>query len=330
MPELTVSLQQIFNISTPEEFNEVAVGLFHYQHQHNPVYRSFAERIVPDVGKVKHHLDIPFLPISLFKTHAITTGEFEAEAVFTSSGTTGTERSRHFVKDTGIYRQSFLKAFGHFLGDPGKYVILALLPSYLEQEGSSLVFMVRELIQATRQPASGFYLNDYAKLAAMLEQLKREKRKVILFGVTYALLDLAEQYPLNFPEMVVIETGGMKGRRKELVREALHGILKNAFGIKQVYSEYGMTELLSQAYATGEGFFKTPPWMKVLIRDPNDPLCLLPSERTGGINVIDLANVYSCGFIATLDLGRVFPDGSFEVLGRFDHSDVRGCNLLID
>jgi phenylacetate-coenzyme A ligase PaaK-like adenylate-forming protein len=278
---------------------------------------------------IKHYRDIPFMPIGFFKSHRVVSGDFEPEIVFTSSGTTGITTSRHHIKSVELYIQSFMHGFRHFFGSAEQYTILALLPSYLEREGSSLVLMADQLIKRSHQTESGFFLHNYNKLADILVHLKTLKKPTILLGVTYALLDMAEQFPLYFPELIVMETGGMKGKRKEMVRDELHQQLMEGFGIDQVFSEYGMTELLSQAYSKGHGVFYTPPWMKILIRDTNDPLSILPEGQSGGINVIDLANIYSCSFIETQDLGRSHSDGSFEILGRFDNSDIRGCNLLI-
>jgi phenylacetate-coenzyme A ligase PaaK-like adenylate-forming protein len=249
--------------------------------------------------------------------------------VFSSSGTTGNQNSRHYVKDISLYEESFFRSFEMFFGKPDDYIILALLPSYLEREGSSLIYMVDHLMQKSDHPENGFYLHEYEELSGKLQILKNQGKKVILIGVSFALLDMAERHPLDFPDLVIIETGGMKGRRQELVREELHNRLKKAFSVDRICSEYGMTELLSQAYSMGEGLFMTPPWMKILIRDTNDPFTLIADGRTGGINVIDLANIHSCSFIATQDLGKMNKDGRFEVLGRFDNSDVRGCNLMV-
>ncbi|MGB7393621.1 MAG: acyl transferase, partial [Pricia sp.] len=253
----------------------------------------------------------------------------QSEVVFTSSGTTGSLTSRHYVKDIGVYEKSFRKAFFHFYGSISEYCVLALLPSYLEREGSSLIYMVDDLIQKSGHPESGFYLNDLKGLKNQLVQLEASGTKTLLIGVSFALLDLAETYPLKLQNTIIMETGGMKGRRRELIRDELHHILKSAFGVDRIHSEYGMTELLSQAYSKGNGHFETPPWMKILIRDTEDPLTYQPIGKTGGINVIDLANRNSCAFIATQDLGKMHPNGSFEILGRFDHSDVRGCNLMV-
>lgn len=318
---------RIFTISSEREFNDISLEVFHYQYHNVDIYKKYVDSIHSDIRSIKDYDRIPFLPVEFFKTHKIMAKGFIEERTFLSSGTTGSDQSRHFVADLSLYEKSFVKGFELFYGSPEKYVILALLPSYLERKGSSLIFMAEKLIKLSKNPESGFYLSNYDDLAALLR--KTETRKVFLLGVTYALLDLAEKYDLNLKDSVVMETGGMKGRRKEMVREELHSILKKGFGIDKVHSEYGMTELLSQAYSKGDGIFQTPPWMKIVIRDTNDPLSLIDNGKTGGINVIDLANLHSCSFIATQDLGKKYDNGSFEVLGRFDSSDIRGCNLLV-
>ncbi len=331
MPEFAAIEKQIFEVNSTDKFNELALKIFHFQYKKIRVYKQFVDSLQVNTVQITHYSQIPFLPIELFKQHRIIADGFQAEEVFTSSGTTGLQTSSHFVAKANLYIKSFTKGFEKFFGRADDFVILALLPSYLEQGGSSLVYMSQKLIELSGSLESGFYLNDYEKLAEVLKKLRSEKKKVILLGVTYALLDLAEQFPIGFPALYLVETGGMKGRRPEMIREELHEKLKKAFDIKQVYSEYGMTELLSQAWSMGEGVFETPPWMKVLIRDVNDPLSLLPDGKTGGINIIDFANLYSCSFIASSDLGKQMPGkkGKFFVLGRFDNSDVRGCNLLV-
>ena len=330
MPQLKMLENKIFSIKNKAEFEELALQVFHMQFQSNLVYRQFSEILGKQPSNVKKVLDIPFLPVEFFKNHQIKTGDFVEEIIFSSSGTTGLQASRHYVKKLSIYERSFIKGFEYFFGNPEKYVILALLPSYLERDGSSLIYMANTLISLSRKKESGFYLNEYENLSRQLEILKKEKKPVILLGVTYALLELAERSPKNFPELIVMETGGMKGKRKEIIRDELHFLLKKSFGTQKIFSEYGMTELLSQAYSLGDGLFETPNWMDVLIRDTNDPLSFLPVRKTGGINIIDLANIYSCSFLATQDLGKSFENGKFEILGRFDNSDVRGCNLLVD
>ncbi len=320
---------QIFQHHDEQSFNALCLEIFRFQYKNNTVYRRFVDYLGKNVNAVAHFTEIPFLPIGFFKTHQVISGDFKAEAVFTSSGTTGINTSRHQVKSLGLYKQSFLKAFEQFFGSVQQYIILALLPSYLEREGSSLVLMAHELIGESNHPESGFFLHNYRELSSLLLRLKKENKPTVLLGVTYALLDMAEQFPMNFPHLLVMETGGMKGKRKEMIREELHQKIRTGFGVQQVCSEYGMTELLSQAYSQGDGIFQTPPWMKILIRDTNDPLLLLENGKSGGINVIDLANIYSCSFIETQDLGKIHPNGNFEILGRFDNSDIRGCNLLV-
>lgn len=269
------------------------------------------------------------MPVEFFKSHQVVTGGGEPDVVFTSSGTTGMITSSHLVTDVSWYVESFRRAFHLFYGDITEYTVLALLPSYLERKGSSLIYMAQDLTAQSSNPDSGFYLYNHDALFSNLQKQQQLGKPTILIGVTFALLDFVEQYTIDFPELVVMETGGMKGRRKEMIREDLHQTLCNGFGVNSIHSEYGMTELLSQAYSKGEGIFNCPPWMRILTRDPNDPLTLVVGGRTGGVNIIDLANINSCSFIATQDLGKVYADGSFEVLGRFDNSDIRGCNLLI-
>ncbi|MEZ4809521.1 MAG: acyl transferase [Allomuricauda sp.] len=321
-------IQRIFSISNPREFERLALEVFQFQYTHNPQYKTFCELLGKPPSKIRHTSDIPFLPIEFFKTHKVATSQQPPEVIFESSGTTKSAISRHYVPDLGLYRQSFLKGFAEFYGPVETYCVLALLPSYLEREGSSLVYMVNEFITRSQHPESGFYLYDLEALKQQLIHLENQQTKTLLIGVSFALLDLAEQFPLPLKHTVIMETGGMKGRRKELIRKELHSVLKTAFGVPKIHSEYGMTELLSQAYSQGDGLFKTPPWMKIMVRDTEDPLTLQNHGVTGGINVIDLANVYSCSFIATQDLGRAYPNETFEVLGRFDHSDIRGCNLM--
>lgn len=329
MPQTEYLTNRIFQIRNSNDFNELALEIFHYQVENNEFYKKFVESISIQPDQINEYQQIPFLPIEFFKSQQIVSGKFDPEITFQSSGTTGQTTSKHFVKSRNLYQNSFLKAFELFFSSPKEYVILALLPSYLEQKNSSLVYMVESLIHKSRSAESGFFLHNYDALHKRLIELKKQEKKVILFGVTYALLDLAEQFPIDFSELIIIETGGMKGRRKEMVREEVHAILKHAFGVSHIYSEYGMTELLSQAYSKGDGVYSTPPWMKVLIRDTNDPYSLMPYGKTGGLNVIDLANIHSCSFIATQDLGKLNTEGQFEVLGRFDNSDIRGCNLMV-
>lgn len=301
--------------------------IFRFQALHNPVYAQFLEALQVNPAAVETVEQVPFLPVRFFKTKEVQTTVFEPEAVFESSGTTGTVNSRHLVKDLGIYRQSFTRSFELFYGPVNGWCIIGLLPSYLERKGSSLVFMTDELIKASGHPQSGFYLNDQEKLPAVLKELEAKGQKTLLLGVTFALLDLAERFPQPLQNTIVMETGGMKGRRRELLREEVHDILKKAFGLPVIHSEYGMTELLTQAYSKGGGIFSCPPWMKIVLRDEEDPFTVTRSGK-GIINVIDLANVYSCCFLATDDAGQAYPDGQFEVLGRVDGSDIRGCSLL--
>jgi hypothetical protein len=318
-----------FSIHSEDAFNKQALELFYYQSESVAVYRDYLKMLKINTREINSWSEIPCLPIQFFKSHKVLAENEKTSFVFESSGTTGSINSKHFVADKSLYEQSFTNGFELFYGDVKKYCVLALLPSYLERNNSSLVYMADRLIKESQHPASGFYLDQYKELSLLLADLRKRKQATILIGVTYALLDLIEQYPLRFPELIIMETGGMKGRRKEMVREELHSSLMKGFSVKTIHSEYGMTELLSQAYSNGKGIFKCPPWMRIAIRDINDPLSQIPNAATGGINVIDLANVYSCGFIATQDLGKRNDDGSFEVIGRFDNSDLRGCNLLV-
>lgn len=320
---------QVFPIQNDQQFTDIALQAFRFQAQNCPVYREFITNLKVDITKVKRIDEIPFLPISFFKSHEVLSSTGEIQTTFTSSGTTGMINSRHLVTDLTWYEESFRRAFHHFYGDIKDYTILALLPSYLERAGSSLIYMAEDLIKGSVNIDSGFYLYNHEDLFYQLKKLQQAQRSTLLIGVTFALLDFVEHFPLNFPELTVMETGGMKGRRKEMIREELHETLCKGFGVDAIHSEYGMTELLSQAYSKGSGIFNCPPWMKVITRDTNDPVSSLDNDKTGGINVIDLANINSCAFIATQDLGKVYKDGSFEVLGRFDDSDIRGCNLLI-
>ena len=333
MYRLKPLINLIFNIKNDAAFQEQALLVFRYQAANNPVYKQYLTTLGVSVEKVQNIREIPFLPIELFKSHQLISGKEDVQEIFTSSGTTGMQQSKHFVTDVSLYEESYRRAFHLFYGNISDYCILALLPSYLEREGSSLIYMVEDLIRRSANPDSGFYLHNHKELLLILEQLEYKKQKTILLGVTYSLLDLAELYiaenrkPLQ--HTIIMETGGMKGKRKEMIREELHGILCNSFGVSDIHSEYGMTELLSQAYSKGKGRFACPPWMHILIRDTNDPFSYHGENKTGGINVIDLANINSCAFIATQDLGKTYNDGTFEVLGRFDASDVRGCNLLV-
>lgn len=319
----------IFTIRDEVAFNAQALAVFRYQAAHVAIYKRYISYLGRNVADVQHYTDIPFLPIEFFKTQAVIADGAHAEITFQSSGTTGSVTSKHLVAQPSLYAQSYNAAFQIFYGDPAQTAILALLPSYQEREGSSLIYMVNDLIAQSHVPESGYFLADHQSLFQTLTTLQQKGVKTVLFGVTYALLDFIDAYALDFPELIVMETGGMKGRRKEMIRTELHDLLRRGFGVPHVHSEYGMTELLSQAYAVQEGLFQTPPWMKVLMRDTNDPLTLLHQRQTGAINIIDLANLHSCAFIATQDLGKMHPDGRFEILGRFDNSDIRGCNLLV-
>lgn len=321
--------ENVFTISDEESFNKVALEVFNDQALNNAVYQRHLSYLGVQAHNIQSYLEIPFLPIEFFKTQNILTSGQHAEITFTSSGTTGMSTSKHHVPDLSWYEQSFRKAFQLFYGNIEEIAVLALLPSYLEREGSSLIYMVDDLIKSSQQEESNYFLYNHEELFQALTVLKNKGKKTILIGVTYALLDFIASYRVHFPELIVMETGGMKGKRKEMVREELHKALCFGFGVEKIHAEYGMTELLSQGYSAGRGLFHTPPWMKILIRDTNDPLTLIDNTKTGAINVIDLANYHSCSFIATQDLGRFHPNGSFEVLGRFDNADIRGCNLLV-
>lgn len=312
---------------TEKNTEDQALSLFLKQFEHNPIYRSFCDLINKTPAEANSVCQIPFLPISFFKSHQVITGTKEYTQTFVSSGTGGTP-STHYVKDMGLYEESFMTSFKQFYGNIDQYAIVGLLPGYLERPNSSLVYMVQQLIEASGEADSGFYLNQHKELHDLLVSREAKNKKNLLIGVSFALMDFAEAFPCEVPSTIVMETGGMKGRRKELLREELHATLTQHLGVPYIHSEYGMTELLSQAYAPRNGIFQTPPWMRVLVRNPNDPFDIQPSGR-GCLNIIDLANQHSCAFIATDDLGVVHEDGSFEVLGRFDAADVRGCNLMI-
>lgn len=318
----------IFNISSKTEFEELVFEVFKFQFEHNLIYRSFCDLLYKHPSDIKHIEDIPFLPIQFFKIHHILSSVSKIQKTFTSSGTTGSITSKHYVTDLNIYEKSFRKGFNCFYGNIEDYVILALLPSYLERDGSSLIYMANDLIKASKHTESGFYLNNLDELSETLHKLENKGQKTLLIGVSFALLDLIEKNIFNLKHTIVMETGGMKGRRKEMIRAELHDILCNGFGVSKIHSEYGMTELLSQAYSKGKGVFECPPWMKVLIRDTEDAFSITNKNKSGGINIIDLANVNSCSFIATQDLGKTH-NTTFEVLGRFDNSDIRGCNLMV-
>ena len=324
-----ISIQNIFSIATSKQFEKIALKVFRFQYDNNLVYQQFCNFLKKDKNNVKALTEIPFLPIQFFKSHEVLSSAQPIQQTFTSSGTTGVQTSKHFVTDVSLYEQSYRLGFSEFYGNIEDYCVLALLPSYLEREGSSLIYMVEDLIQASNHEDSGFYLNNYDDLITKLIELDNSGQNVILIGVTYALLDLIELRKFQLKNTIIMETGGMKGKRKELIREELHTILCNGFGVSKIHSEYGMTELLSQAYSLGDGVFECPQWMQILIRDTEDALTYVSDGKTGGINVIDLANINSCSFIATQDLGKKYPNHSFEVLGRFDNSDIRGCNLMV-
>ena len=326
---LMIDYKDIFNIKTETDFEQLTLEVFRFQFENNTIYRSFCDLLNIYHTDVKSIKEIPFLPIQFFKSHKVICNSFKEETIFTSSGTTGQTTSKHYVSNLSLYKESFLKGFEQFYGKIEDYTILALLPSYLEREGSSLIYMVEELIFKSNSEKSGFYLNNLEDLRKVITEQENSNKKTLLIGVSFALLDLVENYQFQLKNTIVMETGGMKGRRKELIRSELHELLKKGFGVNKIHSEYGMTELLSQAYSKGNGIFKCPNWMRILTRDTEDALTILDSPQTGGINVIDLANLYSCSFIATQDLGKVYPDNSFEILGRFDTSDIRGCNLMV-
>lgn len=321
---------KIFRVN---EQDQIALEIFRFQYQYTTIYREYVDALGIDPGSVNRINEIPFLPIRFFKSHPVQAGVFAPALVFESSGTTGSINSRHLVKDAGLYRESFTLGFERFYGPASGWCIIGLLPSYLERQNSSLVYMVNELIRLSGRPQSGFYLNEHEKLADVLSGLEEKGQPTLLIGVTFGLLDFAESS--NLPALrhtTVMETGGMKGRRRELIRQEVHDLLSEAFKTPLIHSEYGMTELLSQAYSKGNGLFSCPPWMQVLVRDEADPLSILqPGQNhpvTGAVNIIDLANVHSCSFIATDDAAKVYPDGSFEILGRLDNSDIRGCSLM--
>ena len=328
-------IDKIFSVAPPD-FEPLALEIFRFQYENNSLYRRYADALHILKEDVQAISDIPFLPIRFFKSHIVTTTTFIPELVFESSGTTATVNSRHHVKDAGIYKRSFIKTFEKFYGHPSRWCILGLLPSYLERNGSSLTLMAEELIQLSGHPQSGFYIYDHEKLYAVLQQLEQQQQQTLLLGVTFGLLDFADKYSMQLRYTTIMETGGMKGRREEMTRQQLHDILKERLGVTAVHAEYGMTELLSQAYSKGEGVYECADWMKVLVREEEDPLLVRDRSMVsthahlgGVINVIDLANIHSCSFIATDDIGKLYPDGSFEVLGRIDNSDIRGCSLLM-
>jgi len=323
-------VDRIFGISSEDEFREVTMDVFRYQSTENPVYAEYIRLLDRSPGSVGSPEEIPFLPVEFFRKHKVLSGNTEPEILFESSGTTSTEAIKHYVCDLGVYRKSFTRGFEIFYGKPEDYCILALLPSYLGRENSSLVFMADELIRLSGHPKSGFYLDNLDELVKHIRDLETSGQRSLLLGVSFALADIVEKFQLDLHYTIVMETGGMKGKRKEITREELHGSLKKGFGIPTVHSEYGMTELLSQAYSKAKGIFQCPPWMRVMIRDPYDPLSAVSRDSSGGINIIDLANIHSCSFIATQDIGKLSGDGGFEVIGRFDHSHIRGCNLMVE
>ncbi|MDB5016320.1 MAG: Acyl-protein synthetase, LuxE [Mucilaginibacter sp.] len=321
--------ERVFSKKNERQFNGAALEIFRHQAKNCAIYREFVSSLNIDPADINEFYQIPFLPIELFKSHRVVSTTDPVEVIFTSSGTTGITTSSHYVTDISWYIESFRAAFRLFYGDITNYTILALLPAYLEREGSSLIYMADDLIKQSNNPDSGFFLYNHDDLYHQLKKQQQVQKPTILIGVTFALLDFIENYNINFPELIVMETGGMKGRRKEMIREELHKQLCEGFGVGAIHSEYGMTELLSQAYSKGDGIFNCPPWMRIITRDTNDPMSILKDNKAGGINVADLANINSCSFLAIQDLGKVYADGSFEVLGRFDNSDIRGCNLLI-
>jgi phenylacetate-coenzyme A ligase PaaK-like adenylate-forming protein len=319
---------KIFSISSLKDFNEISLEIFHFQYHNVQIYHEYVNALSLNPTEITHCSKIPFLPIQFFKTHKVIRNDASHEIIFESSGTTGENKSHHYVSDLEIYKKSFLYCFELFYGSPFDWCILALLPGYVERNNSSLVFMVNELIKLSNNQNSGFYLNDSNTLKAALQNIKREK--TLLIGVTHALLDLIESHKITIPNCTIMETGGMKGRRKEIIRSELHDQLKLGFGVNEIHAEYGMTELLSQAYSKGNGVFYSPPWMKIMIRNFNDPFEILPLNEKGGINIIDLANFNSCSFISTDDIGKLNRNDSFEVFGRFDNSDIRGCSLMVN
>jgi len=319
----------VFNIQNQSDFKTCALQVFRHQFKNNAIYRSFCDLLYIHSSDVKEIEEIPFLPIQFFKSHAVLSSTQAVKETFTSSGTTGSSVSKHMVTDLSWYTKSYTKGFEYFYGPIEEYTVLGLLPNYLERDGSSLIYMVDDFIKKSNKPASGFYLNNLTELSKTLIALDKKGEKVLLIGVTFALLDLIERQQFKLQNTIIMETGGMKGRRKEIIRNELHEILCAGLGVSKIHSEYGMTELLSQGYSSGDGVFDCPPWMKILARDTEDALTMVGSNKTGGLNVIDLANYNSCSFIATQDLGKVDNNGRFEVLGRFDHSDIRGCNLMV-
>lgn len=321
--------ENIFQVKEAD-FTDHALEIFQFQYRNNPLYRDFTNGMRINARAVRSISQIPFLPISFFKTHHVQTTDFKAQIIFESSGTTQKVQSRHFVKDLILYTESFIRGFEIFYGSASRFCVLGLLPSYLEKMGSSLIYMMNELINRSGNSMSGFYLNDYQRLHEVLTELEAKGQPTLLIGVTYALLDFADKFPMKLNHTIVMETGGMKGKRKEMTREEVHGLLCKSFSLSSIHSEYGMTELLSQAYSNGNGRFKSTPWMRILVQEEDDPLEIKEAGE-GIIQIIDLANIYSCSFIATEDLGRsgIGVESYFEIVGRLDTSDLRGCNLLI-
>ncbi len=328
---ISTTYDRIFTLNSDEEFNALALEIFHFQRRNNPVYGRFVSSLCRNPENVDRVEDISFMPIEAFKNHRVFAGqnpETEAEMIFTSTGTSGAGTSRHFVRELKVYENAFRKGFERFYGPVTDYRILALLPSYLEREGSSLIYMMKTLIEDSRHTDSGFFLHDRDRLRRLLAQ-PDSQRKTLLIGVSFALLDLVEDGSMTLENTIVMETGGMKGRRHEPVREELHRVLQTGLGVDVIHSEYGMAELLSQAYSTGQGIFETPPWMRFYVRDAHDPMAQAMDGRTGGLNIVDLANIHSCSFIATSDLAREVKPGRHDILGRMDYTDLRGCNLMV-
>ena len=331
---LKALIESVF-LCTAKNFTEQALEVFNFQYQHNNIYRAYCDILKINSEAINTLEKIPFLPIQFYKSKEIKTTDFESSIIFESSGTSGSINSKHFVKDLAVYEKSFLKNFSHFYGDEKQLCIIGLLPSYLERKRSSLVYMVDDLIKKSEHKSSGFYLYDHAKLKEVLLQNEKDLQPTILIGVTYALLDFAKENKLQLKNTIVMETGGMKGRREEMTRKEVHKILKENLGVNEVHAEYGMTELLSQAYSKRDGIFECPAWMRILIRKEDDPFEITPAENckgifcNGAVNIIDLANIYSCAFIATDDTGKLYKNNNFEITGRLENSDIRGCGLMI-
>ena len=325
-----IDSNKILNISSSQEFEKYSIEIFNYQFEKNTIYREFCKLTGKNPSNIRSSFEIPFLPIQFFKTHKIISSNQPIKKTFYSSGSTKNNLSKHHIIDLKLYEDCFLKIFMNFYGSPSQYNIIALLPTYLENKNSSLIYMVNKLIEKSENKHSEFYLDNYKKLKEKLLYLEEGDKKTILFGVSYALLNLIDFHKFKLKKTIIIETGGMKGKRKELIKSELHQMLKIGFGVKNINSEYGMTELISQAYSIHNEKFKSPPWMKIYIRESEDPMNIKTDNKSGGINIIDLANYNSCSFIATDDLGKLDKDGNFEILGRLDNSDQRGCNLLID